>query len=241
MLKCLLLIAALIGQAPDAPAPTPLATTVRIVAFSRSAQTQSFSGTVVYSEPAYSAILTCSHGLTGTTDGDLIKVDLFDGVPHGAAEQASKVETCEATARTIDHTVDLAVLAIKPGRILPRAKIASADWLPTPGDHVTAAGCRHGSAPNTFQCAVIALAVPMPENSIQPNVSRDWRGIQCTKSATQGRSGGGLFGQAGLLLGVLSRCSDINGSVQPGANSVYANPGTIHRFLARHNLSHIAK
>lgn len=245
MLKCLLLIAALIGQAPDATAPTPLATTVRIIAFSHNAQgtwpSQTFSGTVVHSEPAYSAILTCSHGLTDTTDSDSIKVDLFDGVPQGTAQQAAKTETHNVTARTIDQTVDLAVLVIKPGRVLPRSKVALADWLPNVGDPMTASGCRRGANPNVYPCVVVARAVPLPANHIQPATDPEWRGIQCTKSASFGRSGSGLFDDCGLLVGVLSRCSHISGGDQPGANSVYANPGAIHRFLAKHNLSHVAK
>ncbi len=196
----------------------------------------SASGTVIQSDESRSTVLSCSHNLVHRTAQDPIKIDLFDGTPHGPAEQAEKTETLPATLVAEDQQHDLAALTIHPGRVLPVSRLAAQDFQPDISSEMTVAGCRYGQAPNTFGCTVMAIGCFMPVNPIQPNTSKDYRGIMCTKSASSGRSGGGLFTAAGVLCGVLNRCTDLQGNDQPSAHSVYADPATIHRFLSRHQI-----
>ncbi len=241
MLKLILLLACFM-QAGETPAPKPLDCTVRIRAMNHSQPGSPhafFSGTVIQSDATQSTVLTCSHGLIWRTDDAPIKVDLFNQQPDGTFQ----VDTTDGQLIAKDHQFDLAAIVVHPGRALPFAAVMPKDRNPDLWQEMTVAGCRHGGMPDTYDCQVIGLDMILSPVMGQAAPSPDYHGIVCTRAASKGRSGGGLFDARGTLCGVLSRCSgeSTNWTDPKTANSVYANSATIHTFLERHNLTHVLK
>ena len=77
-----------------------------------------------------------------------------------------------------------------------------------------------------------------PDNTLQIAVNSTTGYGGLVWSATQGRSGGGLFDAAGLLCGVLNRCSGTDNDTvpPPWSCSNFATPSTIYRFLDANSL-----
>lgn len=232
MLQSLILAAALLGQA--GPAPAPLQTAVRTRAFTTTSYpnglrlAQYGSGTIIYSAPDQTVILTCAHAFSAWDKTTPIEVDLFDGVPHGPTEQAEKVQTLKATRLILDNAVDLAILWISPAKPLKASRICSVDYAITAGDPMRVTGCRKTLNPNVFECTVQAPSLPWSD------LPGSYRGVMCTAAASDGRSGGGLFNAKGLLCGVLNRCSGFDDGY--AGWSLYASPQTIFTFLHKHDM-----
>ena len=125
-------------SAPSRPSrnPKPWETVVRIrVIGDRS--TGFGSGTVIYSTPEESLILTCAHifkldGRKPTPPSQFprrIMIDLFDGKLEGTdPAQVHFAESVEGKAVDYDFTLDVGLIRMRPGRQLPASRVVPASW-----------------------------------------------------------------------------------------------------------------
>jgi len=97
-------------------------------------------------------------------------------------------------AELIDYQIDdidIGVLVINPGRIVPSARVAMRLDALREGDDVFSVGCNHGDAPSRRDSRVTKLNRYIGS----PN-------IETAGAPVQGRSGGGLFNSSGELVGI---------------------------------------
>jgi S1-C subfamily serine protease len=170
-------------QKRPASAPKdPQAATVRILVD----EPESFavgSGTIIESSDQGSVVLTCGHLFRNWSRNSTITVERFEqGVP------------VRYPAELIDYQIDdidLGVLLIQPGKLVPTAAIANHAEPVREGDIVFSVGCDHGQAPTRRDSRVTKL-----------NRYLGAANIETAGIPVQGRSGGGLFNNHGELIGV---------------------------------------
>jgi thiol-disulfide isomerase/thioredoxin len=169
------------------------------------------SGTVIYSEPGKTVILTCGHIFRGFNANSTIEVDLF----HSAEPQ-----TFDAKLIKADLDADIGLISLSELTQFPVAPIAPHSVQK--GDHVYSIGCGAGNAPSRLQHLVTSTDIFQPDF------------VECTGMPVQGRSGGGLFTRDGEVVGV---CVLADPESRRG---LYTSLRTMHRLLDRCNLSSIA-
>jgi len=161
-------------------AKATLDTVVRVHATSDGI-TRTCSGTVVESHTAQSLVQTCGHVLGVTGQCSSVAVDLFT---NGEFERYSG----EVVSRSED--LDVAFVAIHPGRVLPAAQVGTIDDRTDVGEMLFCAGCPHGALPRLYCVRVTAVdAYEPPEN------------IECNTALCMGMSGAGLFNASSRLVG----------------------------------------
>ncbi|MDB5349477.1 MAG: Thioredoxin [Planctomycetota bacterium] len=209
--------------APKPPMPWVTAARIRVeatklVGLQRKTEFYSGSGTVVYSTPERSLILTCNHLFEAKNK---VTVDLF----HPDAERTPKghlqlrfLETHPAKVLGRDPRCDVALVEFQPGRVLACSPIAPESFKLSPGMALTAVGCGEGKDATVWSTEVTELAQAIP----------GW--TRCRSRPKQGRSGGGLFTPDGVLVGV---CDFAEISEDYGQ---YASPETIRNVLLRAGL-----
>ncbi len=231
-----------VAEAPrgrsDAPTnPLPWETVVRIKMHLSSQEWGFGSGTIVYSDPDKSIILTCAHifrikGQQQPTPKNFrvpITVDLFDG--RLAGPQKSMVGCAErdipGEAVDYDFTHDVGLIVIRPGRVLPASPVVPDTWTPRKGMKMYAVGCSHGADATAWDTMILDPYVKMSNTGTkQPFVE-----MKCTNQPKEGRSGGGLYTKDGYVAGVCD-FADPNEKV-----GLYAVPQAIHRMLDRNSLT----
>jgi len=214
--------------APPKAIPRPAETVVRIMV--RMPNSVSFgSGTIIRSTPEESTILTCAHTFPQTygpprqgPPGE-IAVDLFDGKSNG--HSVDQAETVAGKLVDYDVSQDLGLVTIRPGRQLLASPVVRPGWEPEVGAELTTIGCSEGGDPTALTTRVIA-----PHHGQWGAEHRGYAGVLCTKAPAPGRSGGGLFTNAGYLAGV-SNYAEIEKD-----RGIYASPESIHQTLARNGL-----
>ena len=170
--------------------------------------TQAFgTGTIIHTHQEDALIITCGHLFRGVSPNPSITVELFDG-GQAIAYPASLVHY-EAGDK------DIGLIAFRPGRPVACAPIATSKRL-AEGDYVFSIGCDHGNDPSRRNSRVTKLNRYLGA----PN-------IEVAGSPVQGRSGGGLFTQAGELIGI---CYAADQELDEG---LYAGLEVIHEQVAK--------
>jgi thiol-disulfide isomerase/thioredoxin len=223
---------------PAATNPRPWETVVRIrVQSNRS--TGFGSGTVVYSTPEESLILTCAHifKLDGRNQAKpsefprRIMIDLFDGNLEGIKPaKVHFLEVVEGWAVDYDFTRDVGLIRIKPGRRLPACRVVPAHWQPQSHMQVLTVGCSEGHDATAWHTTITKARI---QNFLQGNPT--YEAIECDVAPKQGRSGGGLFTDDGYIAGIC------NFAEPQGNHGLYATPRSIYHLLDRNNLTALYK
>lgn len=222
----LLLVLALTGQptadAPKlAPNPQPWETAVRVkMQLPTGAQTRG-SGTVIFSNPAESIVLTCGHTIhaPGT-----IEVELFDGT-----EKSHVTETLPGELVECDIANEVGLVKIHPGRVLPASPVAPTRWTLLDRMAMRNIGCSGGA-----DVTVLATTVEhASEEMVSVYTGKPFPVVVCSGRPAPGRSGGALLTADGYIAGVC-----VASSVEFDTG-LYATPASIRAILDRHGLSKV--
>ncbi len=238
------------GARPDEARPAPAAftnphpaqTVVRIKVVGPHS-TGFGSGTVIYSSPEESIILTCAHifALEGRVKEvppaqfpRQIVIDLFDGQLHKQSSGPPKVNYVESfPGRAIDYdfTRDVGLIRFRPGRQIPASRVVPAHWQPKSAPlpmKMLTVGCSEGNDATAWHTRIMN---PRMKGFLQGKPA--YEAIECEFAPKQGRSGGGLFTTDGYIAGVC------NFAEPQGNHGLYATPGSIYALLDRNRLSEL--
>jgi len=220
----------------DEPAftnPKPWETVVRIKVMN--AHSIGFgSGTVIYSTPEESLIITCAHifKLDGRRQAPpsqfprRIMIDLFDGKLRGTSPaQVHYLETVEGKAVDYDFVRDVGLIRIRPGRRLPACRVVPAHWEPLARMKMLTVGCSEGHDATAWHTSIVR---PRMTGFLAGNTT--YEAVECLIAPKQGRSGGGLFTEDGYIAGIC------NFAEPQGDHGLYATPRSIYSVLDRNNL-----
>ncbi len=156
------------------------------------------TGTIIASIDGETLVLTAAHVVR---DQGPIVVELHRfnlGVERFAPQPGSWPRRVQAVVAASDAAADLAVLKIEKMRALPYvARLAHRATDPTAGSQVTSIGIDLGTELAAWTSLVVEIL------SFKLNDSREERQFLITEQVPEhGRSGGGLFGSGGELVGV---------------------------------------
>ena len=219
---------------PVEPAlPKPCRALVRIKLPVEGKPTEFASGTIVQSLPDRAVILTAAHiffdpdqpdRLPGTLYSGKILVDLCEGrdssrVPKSSLNLRGSLLAC-------DDDSDLALVEIRPGRVLPTALIANISDARR-GAKLITIGCSEG---DDLRASWSKTTVLEPRHIEFGSVRSFEKGlIVCDHEAKLAEVGGGLFTAEGRLVGL---CLGPN----PTPTSYHVRADTIGAFLHEHGL-----
>ena len=171
------------------------------------------SGTIIDTRGGKALILTCGHIFRDSGGKGKIEVDLFGPTP---------AERVPGNLVAWDEKRDVGLLWIKTPGPVEVARVAPPSYQVSPGDEVVNAGCNNGDDPTARHSRVASLDKFMGP----PN-------LQVGGLPVQGRSGGGLFSDEGLVIGVCN-------AADPQDNEgLYAALGSLYAELDEADLSHV--
>ena len=187
--------------------PQPWETAVRIKVKISDKEWGYGSGTVIASTPVESYVLGCAHTFRDSLDNPKqptrqsrsIEVDLFGGQLEGQPPHLlTTARAIPAEVVAVDLASDLALIRIRPGKVLAVASIISESWEPNRGMKLITTGCSHGQDVTAWDTEIIDPKIRMYDfHGEQPFVL-----IKCKYQPAEGRSGGGLFTREGPLVGI---------------------------------------
>lgn len=189
----------------------PLAASVRIRV--RDSNGENFgSGTIIDSRIGRTLIVTCGHIFRHLEKNSSIEVDVFT---------TGRPETYDGKVVRYDLDADVGLISI-PSDVLPACRVAAPGERILKGMPVLSVGCGGGEPPSEQKHRVTALNLFLgPDN------------IECSGVPVQGRSGGGLFTNEGLLIGI---CNAADPRYEQG---MYAGLKTVHQLLDQCQLAHL--
>ncbi len=148
------------------------------------------SGTIIDVHGEDALVLTCGHIFRETSGRGKITVDLFsENGPHSIAGQLVRY----------DLERDLALVSIRPGVPVQTMRVAPRDYQPIPGQRVLVTGCDHGGEPIWEETKIASINRFLGP----PN-------LQVVGQPVDGRSGGGLFTEDGLVVGVCNAADPLD-------------------------------
>lgn len=169
------------------------------------------SGTIIDAREGEALVLTCGHVFRESKGQGRVTVDMFGpGSPKGIVGQVIGY----------DLKRDVGLVSFRPGVPVTVARLAPPGYSVKTGDPVLSIGCDNGREPSVRNSHVKSTDKFLPP----PN-------IQVAGQPVEGRSGGGLFTAAGLLIGV---CNAADPTDNEG---LYAGLGSIHGEIARKGLT----
>ncbi|TWU20521.1 Thioredoxin [Novipirellula galeiformis] len=173
------------------------------------------TGTIIDTQGEEALVLTCGHLFRETKGEGKIEVDLFVG---------GQVQT--VLAQLLDYDAedrDIALVVIRPGvAIEPVEVISSVDQVRV-GQPAFSYGCDRGDDPTRRDTRLTGV------NKYDQHINAS--NLEIEGAPIDGRSGGGLFDDAGRLIGVCN-AADYKGDV-----GIYAGPGAVHWQLDQVNLT----
>jgi len=188
----------------------PMESSVRIRVMTNS-RSDLGSGTIISSSAGMTRILTCAHIFKEFTDDSRIEVDVFE---------RGSITAYTGGLIKFDPISDLGLISIPTTNVVPQVKVAGTNSVPHVGEMVAAIGCSGGEEPTRQQATVTDIdKYEGPHN------------LLCTGVPVRGRSGGGLFNQAGEIIGV---CSAADEREQRG---FYSGLLAIHKLLDEEKLT----
>jgi len=177
------------------------------------------TGTVIDTNGDQALVLTCGHLFRENKGQGKIEVDLYIG------GQAQTV-----TGELLDYdadTHDVALVAIRPGFQMRAVQIIHPQERVRSGQTAFSFGCDRGADPSRRDTRITGV----DKYDQHLGVSN----LEIAGAPIDGRSGGGLFDEAGRLIGVCN-AADYEGDV-----GIYAGPGSVRWQLDRAGLSTIYK
>lgn len=222
---------------PARPNPRPWQSVVRITVKDGRAWGYG-SGTVIKSTADETLILTCAHifptnGRRPVPPSEFalpVTVEFFDGKLGGPGGQTVRPIGAPHRARVVDydHDLDVGLVSVRPGRVMPASKVVPPRWKPSRDFSMYTVGCSHGQDATAWNTRITEPLVRGLDGK------RSYEAIQCSYSPKQGRSGGGLFTDDGYLAGVC------NFAFHPRlSQGLYATPRSIYKILDRNNLQDV--
>lgn len=171
------------------------------------------TGTVIDCRQGEALILTCGHIFRDSAGKGRVEVDLFS--PRGERGLAGQVIAW-------DLKRDLALVSIFTDATIDPVRVGGIDRATTAGEPVVTVGCNGGQDPTIHHSRVTAVDKYLGP----PNV-------QVAGQPVQGRSGGGLFGTDGTLIGV---CNAADPTDNEG---LFAALASVHEQLDESGLSFV--
>ncbi|WP_165248512.1 thioredoxin domain-containing protein [Paludisphaera soli] len=191
------------------------------------------SGTIIYSTPEESLILTCAHIFK--TDArkpippdqfpNKITIDLFDGRLKGKGQLTPTQMGIAGQAVDYDFATDVGLIRFRPGKRLPYSRVVPAHWQPTEQMGMYTVGCSEGHDATAWS----TMITKAPTRMLRGNPEH--LAIECKFAPLQGRSGGGLYTSDGYVAGVC------NFAEPQGDRGLYAAPESIYKILDRNRLA----
>ena len=197
---------------PASPANAALASSARIRVRDNGGTVYG-SATIIESRPGRTLLLTCGHIFRDLPETAEIVVDVFTG---------SQIEQYRGEVVNFDLESDVGLLAIATSDPLPASPVSSGKTAPPPGTQLYSVGCGGGDPPTRHDIRVTGF---------QRNTAPTY--VECTGAPEQGRSGGGLFNEAGEIIGVCFAAD------APRDRGLYASLPSVWRLLDRSSLSHL--
>ncbi|QGJ70926.1 Thioredoxin [Planctomycetales bacterium 10988] len=171
------------------------------------------SGTVVHAHGKEALIITCGHVFRDSKGKGEISVDFFGpGSLKGLAGQVV----------SYDLKRDVGLVRIETPYPLTCARVAPVGYVAKQNDTVISIGCPHGNDPEVLASQI---------NSINKFLGPP--NLQVAGAPVQGRSGGGLFSDDGLLIGVC------NAADPEDDEGLFAALGSVHAILDQVQLSFV--
>jgi thiol-disulfide isomerase/thioredoxin len=221
--------------------PKPWESVVRIKMHLSNSEWGFGSGTIIYSSPEESIILTCAHifkikGAQQPSPKNFrvpITVDLFNGQLIGRTPAIVGRAEQDVVGEAIDYDFDndVGLIRIRPGRKLPSSRVVPPWWKPEKGMTMFTVGCSHGNDATAWDTTILDPRVTMSNTATKKSFSE----IKCKNQPKEGRSGGGLYTTDGYVAGVCD-FADPNEHV-----GLYAVPEAIHRILDRNQYTALYK
>ena len=171
------------------------------------------TGTVIDCRQGEALILTCGHIFRDSAGKGRVEVDLFS--PRGERGLAGQLIAW-------DLKRDLALVSIFTDATIEPVRVGGIDRATATGEPVVTVGCNGGQDPTIHHSRVTAVDKYLGP----PNV-------QVAGQPVQGRSGGGLFGTDGTLIGV---CNAADPTDNEG---LFAALPSIHEQLDESGLSFV--
>ncbi len=171
------------------------------------------TGTVIDCRQGEALILTCGHIFRDSEGKGRVEVDLFaPGGPRGVAGQVV----------SWDLKRDLALVSIFTDMQVDAVRVGTVERTTKPGEPVVTVGCNGGADPTIHHSRITAVDKYLgPAN------------VQVAGQPVQGRSGGGLFGIDGTLIGVCN-------AADPADNEgLFAALPSIHEQLEEAGLAFV--
>jgi hypothetical protein len=214
------------AQPPAVAGPLPgdhaklLSTTVRFTIAEPNGRSFG-TGTIIDARSGEALVVTCAHLFRGPDGKPIdpagkISIELFNTVT-GVVRVAEKVE---GQLISHDFDADVALVAIRPSVAVPSSRVAASPGDLRVGAGARSVGCDLGADPTVRETQIVDLN----RYDGPPN-------IEASGAPIQGRSGGGLFNEAGELIGVC------NFADEPSNEGIYAGLASIHAQLDRIGLS----
>ena len=173
------------------------------------------TGTIIDSRRGWALVLTCGHLFRDAKENGGIEVERFvDG----------RIQKTKGVLRSYNLDRDLGLVSFRISEPVRIARVAPSQYDAKVNQSVAGVGCSHGDDPTVMFTRVVS------KNSIvgPPN-------LKTAGLSVEGRSGGGLFSQDGMLLGVCN-------FAMPSDNAaVFAASESIRAELDRAELSYVYK
>ena len=179
------------------------------------------TGTIIDTRNGEALILTCGHIFRESQGRGKIDVHLFN---------KNSVIRVDGQCLYYDLDLDLALVYIIPLSPVRAIPVAPATYQVRAGQRVQSVGCDGGADPTVREHQILSTdRIGRPSNAPAPFHYIHY--IQISGAPVGGRSGGGLFGEDGYLLGVCT-------TADPVENDGHFVPSHIIRhFLKQHRLS----
>ncbi len=172
------------------------------------------TGTIIDNTNGEALVMTCGHLFRNLGPNARVLIELFEG--NQAVVYPAQVIDFQA------DDPDIGLLSFRPGRPVPSVPLKPSSQPLREGESVFSLGCDHGQDPTRRDTRITKL------NRYQgaPNV-------EIAGMPVQGRSGGGLFNQAGELIGV---CNAADSELDEG---LYSGPEVLYQQIAKLGLDRL--